>query len=227
MAAPDVRLRTPRDGGGSSRSLWRQRFSRTRARSRSSRSQRSSSPCCSGGAAGRRCVRPRSLCCVAAVAAVVVAVAVYYAHFIDTYRAELARIGAETATAAPDAGGRGIGGRLERAAVPARSISACPRCSSPPGAPRCSGDGARAIALTPRRHRLGSSRAALFLVLGILTPVDMRYYLAAIPALAIASRHRRRAVGGRLAARRAPPRLILLAGTVYWRAARLVGYALG
>ena len=52
----------------------------------------------------------------ATLAAAVVAVALYYAHFIDTYRTELARIGAETATAAPDAGGRGICERL--ASVP-------------------------------------------------------------------------------------------------------------
>ncbi len=40
----------------------------------------------------------------------------YYAHFVETYRTELARIGGETAAAAPDAGGRGIGDRL--ASVP-------------------------------------------------------------------------------------------------------------
>ena len=59
---------------------------------------------------------PAAAVLLAAIAAVVIAVGVYYAHFLDTYRTELARIGGETAAAAPDAGGRGIGDRL--ASVP-------------------------------------------------------------------------------------------------------------
>jgi hypothetical protein len=126
---------------------------------------------------------PAAAVLVAGIIAVVVAIAVYYAHFIDTYRAELARIGGETATAAPDAGGRGIGGRLQSVprylyiyfGVPALLLAAW-----------------GAAFLWKRGARDRSSLAAvgwlitcgLFLILGILTPVDMRYYLAAIPALA-------------------------------------------
>ncbi len=55
---------------------------------------------------------PAAAVLLAAIAAAVIAVVVYYAHFVDVYRTELARIGGETATAAPDAGGRGILDRL-------------------------------------------------------------------------------------------------------------------
>ena len=70
------------------------------------------------------------------------------------------------------------------AALPARATSASRRSPSPPGVRRSSGRGARAIGTT-----LATTgwllTCGLFLVLGILTPVDMRYYLAAVPALAI------------------------------------------
>jgi hypothetical protein len=127
---------------------------------------------------------PAAAVLLAAIAAVVIAVLVYYAHFVETYRTELARIGGETAAAAPDAGGRGIAGRLALVprylqgyfGVPALALAAW------------------GAALLWRRHaRDRTSLAAtgwiltcgLFLLLGILTPVDMRYYLAAIPALAL------------------------------------------
>ena len=55
---------------------------------------------------------PARAVALALVVALVLAVVLYYAHFIDTYRTEMARIGAETARAAPDAGGRGIMSRL-------------------------------------------------------------------------------------------------------------------
>jgi hypothetical protein len=121
---------------------------------------------------------------VAAVAAVVIAVVVYYAHFIETYRTELTRIGGETAAAAPDAGGRGIGERLASVprylnlyfGVPALALATW-------GAAFLWSRGARdrtTLATTGWLLTCG-----VFLVLGILTPVDMRYYLASVPALAI------------------------------------------
>ena len=55
---------------------------------------------------------PAAAIALATSGAALLAVAVYYAHFMDTYRAEFARIGHETATAAADAGGRTIGDRL-------------------------------------------------------------------------------------------------------------------
>lgn len=123
---------------------------------------------------------------VATLAAASVAVAVYYAHFMPTYRTELARIGHETATAARDAGGRTIGDRLR--SVP-YSLSVYI------GAPVLLFAFVGAVELAIRRtgDRLTLALAGwmlaclAFLALGVLTPVDMRYYLAALPALAMAA----------------------------------------
>jgi hypothetical protein len=156
---------------------------------------------------------PAAAVLLAAIAATVIAVLVYYAHFVDVYRTELARIGGETATAAPDAGGRGILDRLTSVprylqlyfGVPSLVLAAW------------------GAALLWRRHaRDRTSLTAtgwlltcgLFLVLGILTPVDMRYYLAAIPAIALFA-----AAGAAIAwTSRGRPRAVavaLLAGTVF------------
>ena len=121
---------------------------------------------------------------VALLVAVVLAVVLYYAHFGETYRTQLSRIGAETAAAAPDAGGRGIATRLSAVprylwlyfGVPVLVLAA---------------GGVAAWARRPSRSRLALAVGGwglacfAFLVLGIVTPVDMRYYLAAIPAAAI------------------------------------------
>src|SRR6185503_21053334 len=56
---------------------------------------------------------PAAAVLAAAIIAAILAVVVYYAHFLETYQTEFARISSETATAAPDAGGRGIASRLE------------------------------------------------------------------------------------------------------------------
>lgn len=123
---------------------------------------------------------------VATLAAAALAVAVYYAHFMETYRSELARIGHETASAAADAGGRTIGDRLK--GVP-YSISTYI------GAPVLLFAFLGAVELARRREtdRLALALSAwalsclLFLAIGIVTPVDMRHYLAAVPVLAIAA----------------------------------------
>ena len=123
---------------------------------------------------------------IATMAAAVLAVVLYYAHFMDTYRAEFARIGHETATAASDAGGRTIGNRFK--AVP-YNVSAYI------GAPVMLFALLGAVELSRRRahDRLTLTLAGwalscvAFLALGILTPVDMRYYLAAVPVIAIAA----------------------------------------
>jgi len=123
---------------------------------------------------------------LATTAAAVIAVVVYYAHFMPTYRGEFARIGHETATAARDAGGRTIADRLR--AVP-YSLGGYI------GAPVLLFAFVGAVELARRRagERLtlavaGWTLACLaFLVLGIVTPVDMRPYLAALPAIAIAA----------------------------------------
>jgi hypothetical protein len=116
----------------------------------------------------------------------VLAVVVYYAHFLDTYRTELARIGHETATAASDAGGRTVADRLR---IVPYSVSIYI------GLPVLLAALLGAVHLVARhgRERLTLVFAGwilsclVFLVIGILTPVDMRYYLASVPALAIAA----------------------------------------
>ena len=121
----------------------------------------------------------------ATVIALVASVALYYAHFGSTYRTEFARIGAEAASAAPDAGGRGIGARLG-------SVPMYLRLYLGPGALLLAAVGAWDLYRRGARDRLTLSIAAwatscvVFLAIGILTPVDMRYYLASIPAVAIA-----------------------------------------
>ena len=123
---------------------------------------------------------------IATLAAAIISIAVYYGWFLDTYRTEFARIGRETAAAAPDVGGRTIGDRL-RLVPYAVGIYI--------GAPVLLLALLGAVELAQRRasDRLTLTLAgwiascAAFLVLGILTPVDMRYYLAALPALAIAA----------------------------------------
>lgn len=123
---------------------------------------------------------------LATVAAAVIAVAIYYAHFLPIYRTEFARIGHETATAARDAGGRTIGDRL-RGVPYSIGVSI--------GAPvmLLAFVGAAELGRRTWRDRLTLALAGwmlgcvLFLAVGVLTPVDMRYYLAALPAIAIAA----------------------------------------
>lgn len=123
---------------------------------------------------------------VATMTAAVIAIVVYYAHFIPTYRAEFARIGHETATAARDAGGRTIADRLW--GVP-YSLGIYI------GAPVLLFALLGGVELARRRTgdrltlALGGWMLAcvFFVVLGVLTPVDMRSYLAALPAVAIAA----------------------------------------
>ena len=149
-----------------------------------------------GGPAGRRTA---GLVLGATAVAAVVSVVIYYAHFMDTYRAEFARIGHETATAAADAGGRTIGERLRSVPYSLGLLIGTPILL-------CSVLGAVALTRRLSPDRLAITLAAwtgscvLFLVIGILTPVDMRYYLASVPALAIAA-----AYGAAWAWKEAPP----------------------
>ncbi len=121
---------------------------------------------------------------VALVAAVAVAVAVYYAHFLETYRTELTRIGSETAAAAPDAGNHTI---LNRLALVPHYLGLYV------GLPMLGLLGWGAVLLWQRGSRdrvtlsaVGWGAACIFfLIAGIVTPVDMRHYLAAIPVVAL------------------------------------------
>lgn len=120
----------------------------------------------------------------ASAVAILAAVGLYYAHFIATYQTELARLGTETAAAAPDAGGRSA---LQRAIAVPRYLHIYL------GVPVL----VLAVAGTVDRWRRASRdrltlavagwalTCTLFLVIGVLTPLDMRYYLAVIPALAL------------------------------------------
>jgi hypothetical protein len=121
---------------------------------------------------------------IALLASVVLSVALYYAYFIDTYRTELARIGSETAAGAPAVGRLTILDRLRL--VPTYLLAYF-------GLPTLLLTVWGLVLLWQRgaRDRVTLSvvgwmaACALFLVLGILTPVDMRHYLAAIPAVAV------------------------------------------
>ena len=127
---------------------------------------------------------PARAIAVAALGAILLAVVVYYAHFIETYRTELARIGTETASAAPDAGGRGT---LDRAAAVPRYLYLYF------GLPALALAAAGGVDRYRRRSRdrltltivawIGT--CTLFLILGVVTPLDMRHYLAVIPAIAL------------------------------------------
>ena len=127
---------------------------------------------------------PAAAVLAAAIIAAILAVVVYYAHFLETYQTEFARISSETATAAPDAGGRGIASRLESVPRYLRIYFGFPALAlAISGAVSLWRRGARDRSTLTTAGWLVTCGA--FLVLGILTPVDMRYYLAAIPAIAV------------------------------------------
>jgi len=128
---------------------------------------------------------PAAAVLLAGLAAAVVAVALYYGHFGDTYRAEFARISSETAHNAPDAGGRTVFDRLRGVPWSVSLYIGWPALV-------LAAIGSWGLFRSGARDRLtlallGWTTACIaFLALGILTPVDMRYYLASIPALALA-----------------------------------------
>jgi hypothetical protein len=125
---------------------------------------------------------------VAGGVAFLVAVGLYYAHFGEVYRDQYLRIAGEMAqpAAVSDPAGRSV---LDRAAsVPMYVVRYF-------GWPVLILAGAGVAWLCRRgwRDRLGLALAGwafaafFFLILGILTPVDMRHYLAVFPAVAIAA----------------------------------------
>lgn len=121
---------------------------------------------------------------VAASIAALFAVAIYYRHFGEVYAEQWTRISGETAVDAPDAGGRTTIDRLLDAprqlflmfGIPMLALAAA---------------GTYRLFVRSARDRLTLSllgwsvSCMLFFAIGIATPVDMRYYLAAIPAIAI------------------------------------------
>jgi hypothetical protein len=127
---------------------------------------------------------PATAIVAATIAAGVIAVLVYYSHFVQTYQSEMSRLSRETTAAAPDAGGRSIAERLATVPYYLRINFGLPLIAlTAIGAWRMSARGAAdRLTLTVWGWMLA---CALFLIVGIVTPLDMRYYLAAIPAIAI------------------------------------------
>lgn len=119
---------------------------------------------------------------VAAIGALVFAIAVYYAYFMDVYREAFTRIARETGHATAAAGGRTPLTRLMELprglaiafGVPAMVLAAA-------GAIRI----ARDRSPSPIRMLVVMWLAAcgLFMIIGIITPVDLRHLLAALPVI--------------------------------------------
>ncbi len=123
---------------------------------------------------------------VAALGAGAFAVGVYYAHFLGTYRLTVGRLASElAATAAAPRWGSLVDRTL---AVPARIVQ---HYGWP--AVLLAAFGVWRLRFLRPADRLRPVLAAwaasclLFLAVGLLTPVDLRYYLAALPAVAMLS----------------------------------------
>lgn len=129
---------------------------------------------------------PAAAIALATAGAAALAVVAYYAHFLDTYRAEFGRIGHETTAAAADAGGRTILDRLRLVPYSLGVYIGAPVLlfAFLGGAELALRRGGDRLTLTLTGWILS---CLAFMVIGILTPVDMRHYLAAVPALAIAA----------------------------------------
>jgi hypothetical protein len=150
---------------------------------------------------------------VVAGLAAVIAFGTYYAHFGATYRAMFTRISAELAQPieASDPGGRSLADRL--AYVPyVFTIS----LGWPSVALGCAG---AAWLWRAESGLLGSTVAAWslacagFLAVGVLTPIDMRHYLAWFPALSVLA-----ALGASWAWRGGTPARLVAVALLAWAA---------
>jgi hypothetical protein len=120
---------------------------------------------------------------LATVVASILAVALYYGHFGETYVAQWRRISGEMAAPAElsDPGGRSIAARAAVVPYYLQTYFGWPALVL----------AAAGLPILWRRDLTGLTvagwlaSAAGFLALGVLTPVDMRYYLAAFPAVAM------------------------------------------
>jgi uncharacterized membrane protein len=117
-------------------------------------------------------------------AAIGVAVLIYYGHFMDVYREAFSRAAQETGRATAAAGGRTPMARLLDVPRLVGNVYDWPAVVLAAGA----------VVVVAREHTGWSiAKIALaawaasclaFLVLGIVTPVDMRHYLAGVPVVA-------------------------------------------
>jgi hypothetical protein len=129
---------------------------------------------------------PAAAVALGATVAAFVAFALYYRHFGEIYRAEWTRISAETAANAPDAGGRTAVDRLVDVPRQLNLMFGLPVLF-------LTAIGVFHLVARSARDRLALTllgwtvSCVMFFIIGVITPVDMRYYLAAIPAVAIAA----------------------------------------
>ena len=129
---------------------------------------------------------PAAAVALGAAIAAIVAFALYYRYFGDIYRAGWTRISAETAANAPDAGGRTALDRLVDVPRQLNLMFGLPVLF-------LAAIGAFHLVARSARDRLAlallgwTASCVMFFIIGVITPVDMRYYLAAIPAVAIAA----------------------------------------
>lgn len=114
------------------------------------------------------------------------AVGIYYGHFGEVYTTALARVGEETGRAASSAGNRTPMERLRDVprllelyyAIPGLLLAGLGAVML--GRSRAEAPVAWTLVVT------GAGTLAAFLVLGIVTPLDFRHYLAALPLMALA-----------------------------------------
>jgi hypothetical protein len=129
---------------------------------------------------------PAAAVALGATVAALIAFALYYRHFGEIYRAEWTRISAETAANAPDAGGRTAVDRLVDVPRQLNLMFGLPVLF-------LTAIGVFHLVARSARDRLALTllgwtvSCVMFFIIGVITPVDMRYYLAAIPAVAIAA----------------------------------------
>ena len=129
---------------------------------------------------------PRWALLAICIAAAVTAIVVYYAHFGDVYREAWGRITAETGQATEAAGGRTPYTRLVEApqwlvryyGLPTIVMTAIGLLAAIRGGWRLRSEVSLLIFAW-----VGA--AAVFLAVGILTPVDLRHFYAAVPAVAV------------------------------------------
>jgi hypothetical protein len=122
----------------------------------------------------------------AAIAAAAIAVAAYYAHFGEVYRDAWARITAETGRATEAAGGRTPYVRLVEAprwlmayyGLPMLTLAALGMILAIRGRRRLR----REVSVIVAAWLIA---AGIFLVVGIVTPVDLRHFYSAVPGAAL------------------------------------------